>query len=100
MFRNIVAVAVCGVTLALGSVAAGDEVLIDGTLDDVYSLVAVQTVETGFGNNLSEWNAAYTHYDAPSGLLNVFLAGNLESNFNKLEIFIDSRPSRSTLSIG
>ncbi len=55
----------------------------------LYTLAAVQTVETGFGNNLSEWNAAYTNYN--NGRLNIILTGNIEANFNKLEIFIDSK---------
>jgi hypothetical protein len=49
----------------------------------------VQTVETQFGDNASEWNAGYATIDA--GRLYLMLTGNLEANFNKLEIFIDSK---------
>ncbi|QDT73879.1 PEP-CTERM sorting domain-containing protein [Lacipirellula limnantheis] len=50
---------------------------------------AVQTVNTEFGNNESEWNAGYGVIDG--GRLNLMLTGNLQANFNKLEIFIDSK---------
>lgn len=65
-------------------------VTIDGTRDVAYgAALAVQTVETGFGDNFSEWNAAYATISG--GKLNLMLTGNLEDNFNKLEIFIDSK---------
>ena len=55
--------------------------------------LAVQTVETGFGdanpNNGSELDAGYGVMDG--GKLYLMLTGNLEANFNKLEIFIDSK---------
>jgi hypothetical protein len=68
--------------------------VIDGTKDAVYgAALAVQTVETGFGdanpNGGSEWDAGYGTISG--GLLNLMLTGNLEANFNKLEIFIDSK---------
>jgi hypothetical protein len=63
---------------------------IDGTKDAEYgSALAVQTVQTGFGDNASEWNAGYAVVSG--GRLYVMLTGNLENNFNKLEIFIDSK---------
>lgn len=64
-------------------------VLLDGTRDDAYGDAdVVQTIETGFGNNFSELNAAYTQIQDDK--LFLFIAGNVEANFNKLEIFIDS----------
>jgi hypothetical protein len=48
----------------------------------------VQTVETQFGDNFSELNAAYARVFG--GTLYLTLTGNLENNFNKLNIFIDS----------
>jgi hypothetical protein len=48
----------------------------------------VQTVETGFGDNLSEWNAAYAGVE--DGKLYLMFTGNLEDNFNKLELFLDT----------
>ncbi len=62
--------------------------VLDGTRDASYSTRAVQTVETGFGDNFSELNAAYAEIDG--GTLYLMLTGNLESNFNKLNVFIDS----------
>lgn len=68
--------------------------VIDGTRDAVYGApIVVQTVETQFGdanpNNGSELNAAYGTISG--GRLNLMLTGNIENNFNKLEIFIDSK---------
>ncbi len=71
----------------------------DGVLDAaIYgAAIAVQGNRTGFGNasagnaataNGSEMDALYVARDANN--LYVFIAGNIESNFNKLELFIDS----------
>lgn len=69
--------------------------LIDGTRDALYgSPVAVQTIQTGFGDNASEWNAAFGK--VINGKLYLTLTGNLEANFNKLNIFIDSKAGGST----
>ncbi len=73
--------------------------VIDGSLDADYRVLAVQDTQTGFGdNNLgqvdyangSELDVAYGV--VKDGWLYLLLAGNLESNFNKLEIFFDTRP--------
>lgn len=64
--------------------------IVDGTKDAEYgTALAVQTLETQFGDNESEWNAGYAVLD--SGNLYLMLTGNLASNFNKLEIFVDSK---------
>lgn len=64
--------------------------IVDGTKDAQYgAALAVQTVETGFGDNFSELDAAYGLID--SGKLYLMLTGNIEANFNKLEIFVDSK---------
>lgn len=78
--------------LLVGLMAApvAAQITIDGTKEAGYgSALAVQTVETQFGDNASEWNAGYALIDA--GRLYLMLTGNLEANFNKLEIFIDSK---------
>ena len=76
--------------LGLLSVSAVAQPVVDGTRDAVYgSALAVQTVNTQFGDNFSEWNAGYGRI--VSGRLYLMLTGNLEANFNKLEIFIDSK---------
>jgi hypothetical protein len=63
---------------------------VDGTLDGAYgSALAVQTLETGFGDNMSELDAGYGVISG--GKLYLMLTGNLEANFNKLDIFIDSK---------
>jgi hypothetical protein len=64
---------------------------LDGVRDGGYGLpVALQTVQTQFGDNFSELNAAYAGF--AGGNLHLLLTGNLEGNFNKLNIFIDSIP--------
>ncbi len=82
------------ITLALCVVPAGAAPTVDGTRDGAYgSATAVQTVQTGFGdanpNGGSELDAAYTRIEG--GTLYLMLTGNLENNFNKLNIFIDSQ---------
>lgn len=66
-------------------------VIIDGSIagDPYGPAEAVQTVQTQFGDNFSELDAAYC--TIVNGRLYLALTGNLEGNFNKLEIFIDSR---------
>lgn len=72
---------------------------VDGTLDGAYgSALAVQTVETQFGdagdpNGLGgggELDAGYATAIA-GGRLYVMLTGNIEPNFNKVSVFIDSQ---------
>jgi len=83
--------------------------IIDGILDTVYGTIAatssrVQKNYTGFGNAThgnkagrfggpgadgSEINAIFARKDATH--LYLFISGNLEDNFNKLEIFVDSK---------
>jgi hypothetical protein len=84
---------------AIGPDPAGPPVL-DGTLDTIYGPArAVQTTWTQFGNSTngdtcgavggSELDAAYG-YVSFDGKLHLMLTGNMEANFNKLDIFIDS----------
>lgn len=65
-------------------------ITLDGSIagDGYGAAAAVQTVQTQFGDNASELNAAYARIDA--GVLHLVLTGNLENNFNKLNVFIDS----------
>lgn len=67
---------------------------VDGSKDAAYgTAVAVQSINTEFGNanpnGGSELNAAYSHVEG--GVLYLLITGNLENNFNKLNIFIDSQ---------
>jgi hypothetical protein len=73
---------------------ASAQIVVDGTRDAGYgSALAVQTVETQFGdanpNGGSELDAGYALLSG--GQLYLMLTGNIEANFNKLDIFIDSK---------
>lgn len=79
--------------------------VVDGTRDAEYGpAIAVQAVQTGFGDASppgslggSELDAAYGKISG--GRLYLLLTGNHEPNFNKLEVFIDSKPGgENTLS--
>ncbi|MCA9235584.1 MAG: PEP-CTERM sorting domain-containing protein [Planctomycetales bacterium] len=72
---------------------------VDGTLDGSYGApYAVQTVQTNFGDASDptglgaggggELDAAYATFSG--GRLYVMLTGNIEPNFNKVSVFIDS----------
>jgi hypothetical protein len=88
----------CSVAVALASASFG-QIAIDGVLDAGYgNPKASQANETGFGNatdgvtgyaNGSELDGMWIKVDPVDGHLYLFFSGNLESNFNKLEIFID-----------
>src|SRR4029078_752421 len=72
-------------------------ITVDGTLDGTYGpAIAVQTAATGFGDanppgslGGSELDAAYATISG--GRLYIMLTGNHEPNFNKLDMFIDSK---------
>ena len=94
---------IAAVPMCLGSVAFG-QIVVDGTADADYGApVAVQLNHTGFGNatdggangncNGSELDAAFAKIvgGVADGYLHLVLAGNLESNFNKIDIFFDTR---------
>ena len=75
---------------ALAMATSAQAVVVDGSLtgDGYGAARAVQTNETSFGDNQSELNAGYGFIDA--GKLHLFISGQVEANFNKLEIFIDA----------
>lgn len=87
-------------TLSIAAAANAQSIVLDGVADAAYGKpVIVQNTQTQFGDATqgtidyaqgSELDAAYAKID--SGFLFLLLAGNLESNFNKLEIFIDAVP--------
>ena len=76
---------------------ASAQIVLDGRLDSYYgSALSIQNTQTGFGDsnlgmidwaNGSEVDALYARADG--GFLYVFVAGNLQGNFNNLEIFVD-----------
>ncbi|MFG0252239.1 MAG: hypothetical protein ACF8NJ_05125 [Phycisphaerales bacterium JB038] len=83
-------------TSALGLVAIAGTTLgatIDGVVDlgEYTNILAIQDTPTGFGDNLSELNAAFANLNF-DGSLDLALTGNLEAGGNGLVIFIDSRP--------
>jgi len=65
--------------------------VVDGSIsgDDYGPAVSVQAVETAWGDNENELNAAWCTVEG--GRLYLALTGNLQDIFNNLEIFIDSR---------
>lgn len=74
----------------LSSSAALGLVIIDGTLDAGFygAALATQTVNTAWGDNANELNAAYTYIQ--NGRLFIMITGNMQDNWNKFEVFIDS----------
>jgi hypothetical protein len=75
--------------LAVAGMAASAHAAVDGVKDAAYgtTALAVQTVDTQFGDNFSELNAAWCYSDGTN--LNLLVTGNLEGNFNKLHILLD-----------
>ena len=70
--------------------------VVDGTLDAIYGApIVVQTVQSQFGNSAGgiasggELDAAYARVSGDR--LYVMITGNVENNFNKLHLFIDSK---------
>lgn len=83
---------VLAASMTVGSVAFAVPT-IDGLRDAEYGTAAtVQTVNTQFGDNQSELNAFYFSFDAASNRMNIMLTGNIESNDNKVVLFLDTRP--------
>jgi hypothetical protein len=97
MMRRILGLSLPSLLLA-GPVVA--QPVVNGTIaGDSYGVAAsVQAVETEFGDNLSELDAGYC--TTVSGRFYLALTGNLEDNFNKIEIFIDSKPGGETVLSG
>ncbi|MFM7260283.1 MAG: hypothetical protein ACKO3W_06725 [bacterium] len=83
--------------MTVASVAQA-QVTLDGVADKSYgAAIVVSNTQTGFGDsnlgaidyaNGSELNGAFAKIE--DGFLYLMLAGNLESNYNKLEIFLDA----------
>jgi hypothetical protein len=92
--------------LSLAGSAAAVTPTVNGTLDATYGEArAVQKVQTGFGdasppadNTGSELDAAYGVIRG--GRLFLMLTGNLERNFNLIDIYIDSRPGGENILTG
>ncbi len=75
-------------------------IVTDGTAESAYSCpIAVQQIGTGFGNatGVTLANANGSELDAAYGIIQndvlfIVLAGNLESNGNKLNVFLQTGP--------
>ena len=88
---------------AIALAGAGEIYFVDGAAETGYgSAIVVQGIGTSFGNHLgsspgicdgSELDVAYGFIsgDAATGSLNLVLAGNLQTNFNKINVFVDAR---------
>lgn len=62
-------------------------IVIDGVRDSAYGApTSIQTINSAFGSN--EIDAAYTKVE--DGKLFLMITGNLQNNFNKLEVFFDT----------
>ncbi|MFN4244335.1 MAG: hypothetical protein ACK4PI_13995 [Tepidisphaerales bacterium] len=95
--RSLALVSAVAATV-LAAPAFASTPVIDGTAEALYGApLVVQGVQTGFGDanlgqplfaNGSELNAAFGLVS--NGKLFLTFAGNLESNFNKLEVFFDT----------
>ena len=90
---------------ALGLAAASAHAqVVDGTVDASYGTPKfVQNTATGFGDNNnadvlaangSEIDNVYAY--VAGGNLNVFVGGNVETNFNKVQLLIDSQAGGQT----
>lgn len=79
---------ICASVLLAMSGAASAVPIVNGSIagDNYGPARAIQTVNTEFGDNQSELNAAYARVEA--GRLYIALTGNIEANFNKLNVFI------------
>ena len=69
---------------------------VDGAVDPALygSPVSVQTVNTAWGDNNNELNAAYAYVS--NRRLYLMLTGNIEGNWNKLELFFDTTDAVQT----
>lgn len=89
-----------GGTLLLASTLHAQDIVIDGLADVAYGdAIMLQQVQTGFGDadlgtedfcNGSEIDALFARVSGDT--LHLMIAGNLESNFNKIDLFIDAVP--------
>ena len=91
----LVPCALGGAVFAAAAVSASAAPIVDGNRDALYGApITVQTVQTQFGDNFSELDAGYGRIE--DGKLFLMLTGNIEANFNRLEIFLDSKAGGQT----
>ena len=89
----------CSVLLGTGIAAAGSIPIADGTMDAAYGpSAAIQNNSTSFGDNDQDHPGLANGSEIDGGVaiieggsLFIHLGGNIESNYNKIEVFIDAR---------
>lgn len=82
-------------TITASNPGANGIIALDGALDPVlYSIVSTQIINTAWGDNYNEVNAAYAC--VKDRRLYFMLTGNIEANWNKLEIFFDTTDAVQT----
>jgi hypothetical protein len=70
-------------------------IIVDGSREDIYGdAVAAQTLNTAWDDNLDELNAAYASIQ--NDRLFLMITGNMNTNWNKVDIFIDSTDAVTT----
>lgn len=68
-------------------------IVVDGTRDADYGpALAVQTCGTGYGAGSGGSSLANAYATNNGTFLYIFIGGNLETNWNKLAIFLDTKP--------
>lgn len=97
MIRTAIGIAA---SLAMAPTLFAQDIVMDGMADAAYGdAILVQQVQTQFGNadigetgfcNGSEIDGLYAVVEGDT--LYLLVAGNLESNYNKLEVFFDAMP--------
>ena len=78
---------------------------VDGTRDATYPaalLNGVQTAQTSYGDNFTELDNIHAKLANVGGVdyLYLFIGGNLETNFNKLTIFFDTKGGQGQNQLG
>jgi len=103
VLTTLLALAVAG-SLAAAPAAAS---VVDGNLADAGTLRATQDTPTGFGDSTAgtqaspgggELDALYG--DISGGTLSLAIAGNIEANFNKAWVFIDTKSGGENVLLG
>jgi PEP-CTERM motif-containing protein len=93
----------------IAATAASGQIVVDGTADANYgAALSTQNTDTQFGNSIDpdpRFSAGGSELDqvfgtVDGGFLYLTFAGNLETNFNKLEIFIDSEAGGQNTLVG
>ena len=100
VFTKTALLALAGLAALVGSAPAQAQATVDGTRDASYpAALAVQTVQTQFGDKTVASSQTASggseldniHAQIVGSNLYLFIGGNLSDNFNKLDLFFDSK---------